>query len=667
MNTDEKKAASVEIAEDDDMAAVPPVEVKDLEAGTGEKRELPKALNYVAKALLAIMAAYHLFAAGYRALPSLQHCAVHLGLGIAIIMLFYPTSKKTKNSKAFLIMDVVLAVFAIVSMFYVMYYYTISNQRFGFPATTIEIVLGIGFIAMLFVAARRTMGWIFPIIGGIFVAYMFLGPHLPGLWFHTGITINRFVSVFYLSVNGIYGSITKTSADVIILFIMFSSIVKYSPIGDFIMDVATSLFGGFRGGPAKVACMSSGLMGMLSGSAVANVAGTGCITIPMMKKAGYPGKFAGAVEAAASTGGQIMPPVMGGSVFILVELVGTTYNHVLLIALPIAIMYYIGLLLSIDLKAVNMNLRGLSADEKPSFGKTLKEGWYLALPVIVLVAMLANSYSAQKSGFWAIVTAIAVSFISPKNRMTPKRLFEALTEGVKDATVIFAVVGIASLIQGVVGLSGLGLRLSSIMVELAAGRILLLLILTAVTSIILGMGLPVIVCYSFLALLIAPGMVKLGIPMIAAHMFIFYYGCLSCITPPVAMASLVAAGIAKSKPMETGLEACKVAFSIFFVPFFFVYRTDVLLEEGFTPQALLSYAMVLIGLYATSAGFNGALLPSIKIHSKVWQVLLVIAGVIILVPVANTFAIGGALLAVVHIILVIGYIRNRSRPEPASI
>ncbi len=354
---------------------------------------------------------------------------------------------------------------------------------------------------------------------------------------------------------------------------------------------------------------------------------------------------------------------MGGSIFIMIELLSITYKDVILIAFPIALLYYLGLLVSIDLKAVSMGLKGISRAEKPKTSDVLKHGWYLAAPIIVLVAMLMIGYTAQKSGFWAIVTAIVVSFICPRDRMTIRKLIRSLQDGVKDAAVIFAVVGLASLISGIVTKSGLGLRLSSILVSMAAGRILLLLILTAIASIILGMGLPVIVCYTFLALLIAPGMVELGIPKLAAHLFIFYYGCLSCITPPVALASLVAAGIAKSPPMKTATEACKVAFPIFFIPFFFIYQPAILLENGFTVTALWSYVAVFVGLYASSSGFVGALWPKIAFKENlILRVILVAIGVIILVPIGMTDIIGVAAFILIHLFMLIRYRQNMAVP-----
>ncbi len=270
--------------------------VIDREAAVSDVRELPKWLNCFGQALLLVTALYHLYAAGYKPLPGLQHTAVHLGLGIAVIMLYFPASKRLKNNKLCLAIDTIICILSLINMVFVSSQYETYNLRIGLAPRPQDMVLGIMTIVILFIAARRTMGWAFPIIAGIFVAYMFLGPQLPKPWFHTGSTVQKFISDFYLTMNGIYGSITRTSADVIVLFILFSSLIKNSPIGDFIMDLATSIFGTYRGGPAKVACVSSGLMGMLSGSAVANVAGTGCVTIPMMKKNGYPPEFAGAVK-----------------------------------------------------------------------------------------------------------------------------------------------------------------------------------------------------------------------------------------------------------------------------------------------------------------------------------------------------------------------------------
>ena len=557
-------AESVKAEESAEEEAGPVKEVRDVESARFDSRDLPKPMQTIVTIVMLICAIYHIYAARFGGFPGIQHVAIHIGLGIAIIYMIYPMSEKTRNSKINLVIDWCIAGFSLFNMVYVCMQYETLNDRVGLPASMFEVVMGVLTFLMIIEAARRLMGWAFTIIALCFVGYMFAGPYLPYPFHHAGASLNRFIQLFYLQMSGIYGSITRTSANVVIIFVIFAAIIKYSQIGNFIMDIAMACVGGVRGGPAKVAVVSSGLMGMLSGNSTANVAGTGSITIPLMKKTGYRPEFAGGVEAVASTGGQIMPPVMGTSVFVMMELTGISYLSIMMVALPIAIFYYAGLLISVDVTAVRDGLIGLPKEKRPKALPTLKQGWYLVAPIFVLAILMGRGMTPQRAGFYGILACIAVSVISPINRMTPKKLVNALCEGVKDCGVMFCVCALASMIQGVVQVSGLGVKLSSILVSMSGGNLLLMLLVTAICCVILGMGLPVVVCYSFLALLVCPAIVDLGVPLIAAHMFVFYFGCMSCITPPVATAALVASGIAKSNFMKTGLTACALAFSIFF-------------------------------------------------------------------------------------------------------
>ena len=650
MSDDTKKVISPGETEDS-MEAGTPV-VKDVESSRMESRELPGFLHKATYVLMLVTALYHIYAARFGGMPGIQHVAIHLGCGLAIVYMLYPFSEKTKNSKINLIIDVCVAIFSLVNMVYVCMQYDTLADRVGMPISTLELVFGVLTFLMILEGARRLMGYPFLIIVLCFIVYMFVGPYMPFPFTHSGATLERFVQLFYLQMSGIYGSITRTSASVVVVYVIFAAIVKNSQIGDFIMDFAMALVGGVRGGPAKVAVVSSGFMGMLSGNSVANVAGTGSITIPMMKKTGYDPAFAGGVEAVASTGGQIMPPVMGASVFIMVELVGTSYANIVAVALPIALFYYFGLLLAVDLTAVRENLSGLQAAERPKLGETLKKGWYLASPIVVLAGLMAMGVTPQRAGFWGIISAFAVSFICPHDRMTVKKALDALCEGVKDCCVMFCVSSLASLIQGIVQVSGIGVKLSSILVTFSNGNLLILLILTMICCIILGMGLPVVVCYSFLALLVCPALVQLGVPLMAAHMFVFYFGCISCITPPVATASLVASGIAKASFMKTGLQACILAFPIFFFPFYFVYEPDFLVINGYNLNVLITYITVLISVYGAACGFMGCALPAYDFHRNIpFRVLLVALAIVVLIPIPMTNIIGSIGIVAVQVLI----------------
>ncbi|MBU2227270.1 MAG: TRAP transporter fused permease subunit, partial [Proteobacteria bacterium] len=411
------------------------------------------------------------------------------------------------------------------------------------------------------------------------------------------------------TLEGPYGFITGVSANYIFLFILFAGIIRNTAVGQFIMDFSMSVIGMFRGGPAKMAVIASSLMGMVSGSSLANVAGTGAFTIPLMKKMGYRPDFAGAVEATSSMGAQITPPVMGGSVFVMMELLSIPYWTICVAAFPIACLFYIGVFLAVDAEAVKQNLVGLPRKDLPSFWKTIKGGWFLVLPVVVLIGLLAQGYTPTKAGFWAIVSAVIVGAISKILRLNWRRLLYVLEEAAKDGLVVIGLVAAASLIQGIVSVTGLGLQLSGILIDLARGNLFVLLLLTAVTSIIMGMGLPILICYTLLALLVAPALIKMGVLPIAAHLFVFYYGVLSMITPPVAPDCFVAAGIANSDPLKVAFQAVRIGLPIFLIPFFFVVNPVFILQAK-APfyNTLWVFATGAIGVYAIAAGLQGIML-----------------------------------------------------------
>jgi TRAP transporter 4TM/12TM fusion protein len=523
-------------------------------------------------------------------------------------------------------------VISLLSTVYVFHSFTTYADRVGLPATTMDLILGSITILFTLEAARRTTGWAFPIITSCFMLYALLGPYIPEPFDHAGLSIPRFVAAFFLTLEGVYGFITGVSANYILIFIVLSAIIRNTAAVQFIMEFALSIVGTVRGGPAKMAVVASSLMGMLTGSSIANVAGVGSFTIPLMKKIGYRAEFAGGVEATSGMGAQIMPPVMGGSVFIMMEILGVPYWHICIAAFPIAFLYYIGLFVAVDYEAVRRDLIGIPRKDLPPFFKTLKWGWFLMLPILMLIYMLVQGVTPQKAGFAAIVAAIITGVIAKRNRLNWQKLLEALEIGAKDALVVVGMVAGASLIQGVVSVTGLGLQLSNILIELAGGNLLFLLILTAIASIVLGTGLPVIVCYSLLAMLVAPALIKMGVYPLAAHLFIFYYGVLETITPPVAPDAFVAGGIAGADPLKVAIEAMLIAAPIYLIPFFFVYNPIFILQVS---SSIYEFTWVyftgVVGVYALASGLQGFMLYKTRLN-VVERAILLVSAVLLIAP-----------------------------------
>jgi TRAP transporter 4TM/12TM fusion protein len=422
-----------------------------------------------------------------------------------------------------------------------------------------------------------------------------------------------------------------------------------SGAGEFIRDLAMIAFGKVRGGPAKIAVVASSFMGMLTGSSLANVASVGSITIPMMKRTGYRSEFAGGVEASSGMGAQIMPPIMGGSIFIMMEILGLPYWEIASSAFLIGGLFYLGLFFMVDLEAAKRGLSGLRSEELPRLWPVIKNGWYNLIPVSLLVYMLAvQGASPARAAFWGVVATAAVMLVAERSRHTFVRIAEAMVKGVRDALVVISIVALASLIAGIVTVTGLGINLSTILIDLSGGNLLVLLIITAITSLILGMGVPILVAYSILAVLVAPALIDLGVSPLAAHMFIFYYGVISAITPPVAPDAFVAAGIAKSSPFRTANQAVRIAGALYLLPFLFVYH-EVLLLHGPLGEIVIAGLTAALGIYGLACTWQGMILYKVPIG--LWaRVLLGAAAVALIVP-NVVYSLGGLLvLVLIHVL-----------------
>ncbi|UYG04179.1 TRAP transporter permease [Halomonas sp. LR3S48] len=470
---------------------------------------------------------------------------------------------------------------------------------------------------------RRVAGLALVTISAIFLLYVFAGPYLPGFLGYPGLSMNRFFSQVYTD-TGILGPTTAVSSTYIILFIIFAAFLQASKVGDYFVNFAFAVAGRARGGPAKVAIFASGLMGMINGTSAGNVVSTGSLTIPLMKKVGYPGRSAGAIEAAASTGGQIMPPIMGAGAFIMAEVTGIPYTEIAVAALIPAILYFASIYFMVDFEAARKGMRGMRKDEIPQFRRLVKQV-YLFAPIIILIAALFMGYSVIRAGTLATASAAVVSWISP-NKMGPAAILRALQLAGVMAIQIIAVCACAGLIVGVISLTGVGARFSSLLLGLAGVSQLLALFFAMCISILLGMGMPTTAAYAVAASVVAPGLINIGIQPLVAHFFVFYFAVVSAITPPVALASYAAAGISGDNAMSTSVASFKIGLAAFIVPFMFFY-SPAMLMEGSWMQILRVGVTATLGIVLLSATVQAWFFGPVK----AWMRLVMLVGALFLI------------------------------------
>ncbi|NOD93655.1 TRAP transporter fused permease subunit [Ruegeria sp. HKCCD4884] len=504
----------------------------------------------------------------------------------------------------FALSDIVLALCGlIVAAYLVVVYSTAARNSVG----TAEVPIGVAFAAtagaaLIMELTRRVAGLALVIITGVFLIYTFTAHLLPGiLAVENAYSWQRFFGHVY-SDAGILGPTTAVSSTYIILFIIFAAFLQASKVGDYFVNFAFAAAGRARGGPAKVAIFASGLMGMINGTSAGNVVATGSLTIPLMKKVGYHKKTAGAVEAAASTGGQIMPPIMGAGAFIMAEITGIPYQEIAIAAIIPAVLYFVSVYLMVDFEAAKLGMRGMREDELPKFNKMVRQV-YLFIPIIILIYALFLGYSVIRAGTLATVAAVVVSWLTPY-RMGLRSILKAFELAGVMSIQIIAVCACAGIIVGVISLTGVGARFSAVLLDLAAASQLLALFFAMCIAILLGMGMPTTAAYAVAASVVAPGLVQLGIPQLTAHFFVFYFAVLSAITPPVALASYAAAGISGANPIETSVASFKIGIAAFIVPFMFFYNSA-LLMDGTTLEILRAGVTAVIGVFLLSSGVQG--------------------------------------------------------------
>lgn len=622
----------------------------------------------IVDAIALIFALFHLYTATWGILEGIQQRVIHLGFALVLIFLARPVGPRDRGNPG--LIDLVMVLGVVVTSAYLVYEDKALSMRLGI-AYERDVVLGTILVVILLEATRRVAGLALPLLAALAIAYAYFGPYMPSMIAHGGFTLEDITVTLYLTTEGIFGVPLAVSSAFIILFIILGAVLQASGASQFFSDVAYSLFGLVRGGPAKVAVVASGLFGMISGSAVANVSSTGVLTIPLMRRVGFSRRFAGAVEAVASSCGQFMPPIMASAAFVIAETVGVSYLEVAAAAAIPALLYYGALFVSVDLRAARLGLKGEARENLPSLGPALRSGGYLLLVPATLVFMMAVvGYSPLKAAVFTIVVNVllflmrelltredadpsvslpvlvvalavlagveawmgalaaiglavpmlgAVAYAAKTGKRPAarflwsfvKKIAGALRDGALGSLEVAAACATAGIIIGMLMLTGLGLRFSGLLIDIAGGSLPVLLVLTMLASIVLGMGMPTLGAYIVLAVLVVPSLVQMGVEPLAAHLFIFYFGVISAITPPVCMAAFAAASISGAHPMRTGVTAFRVGIAVFIIPFVMVYNPELILK-GTVLEIVITAATALLGAAALAASLEGFILRPMR-------------------------------------------------------
>lgn len=626
-------------------------------------------------AIVAILySIFHLYIT-FNPMPTLQMRAIHVAVGIGLIFLLYPTFSNQDRSKV-AIYDWLLFLLALVSAGYLLVEYTaIVTTRGGIP-NTMDIMMSIMTVLLVLEAARRVTGWILPILALIFLSYPFMSHNL---WMPTKMMTRQYdlgdiFGQLYLKTEGLYSTAIGASVSFIFLFILFGAFLAKSGMGQLFNDLALALAGHKQGGPAKVAVISSGFMGSINGAAVANVVGTGAFTIPMMKRVGYSKNFAGAVEASASVGGQILPPIMGASAFIMAETTGVPYATIALAALIPAVLYFLAVIMQVHFRAGKENLKGIPKPDLPRVKEVMKERGHLLLPIVFLIVLLYLAVPIGHAAFYTIVATVVVAALKKNTRMSIKDILAALDSGARQALAVMVACAVVGIIIGVVSLTSFGNVMTSSIASLGAGSLFLTLFFTMLASMILGMGLPSIPAYIITATMAAPALAVFDVPILVAHMFVFYFGIFANITPPVALAAFAGAGISGGDPMRTGFTALKLSAAGFLIPYLFVYNpammmidvTDVAMNAKEFPLAAFTdifmiTATAVIGIIALSAAIEGYFKTDLN---PFLRVILAAGALFMIIPETYTDIVG---LIVVAIMFALNWAKSKKHGQAAEI
>lgn len=655
-NTTEQEASAIKSAEELGAMDVDELmEQYDLE--TSKLRKLTGKVALFITIVAILMSAFHLFTAWHGTLLAMKQRSLHLIFAFTLGFALYPGFKNSSKDKID-IMDWVLMILSIGVWGYIFFNVEAIALKGGQMSTT-DMVLGVLAVLLTLEVTRRVVGPELPIVTIVFLLFAYFGRSLPGVFAHRGFNVTRIVSHMYMTTEGIMGTPLGVSSTFVFMFILFGSFLDKTGVGEFFIDFAYALTGSTRSGPAMTSVLSSGLMGSISGSSVANTVTTGAFTIPLMKSVGYKPHYAGAVEATASTGGQIMPPVMGAAAFIMADFTGFPYISIVKAAIIPAVLYYIAVGTMVHLEACKLGLKGMPRESLPKVSNILRKQGYLTLPLIAIIFMLVKQYPPTMAALTGIIIGVIVAFaaslIKKDNSFTPKDILGAMEAGAKGAVGVACACACAGMIVGVVTLTGFGLKIAEVIVLIAKGKLIPTLLLTMVSSIILGMGLPTTAKYIVLATMAVPAITKLGVNLMSAHLFILYFGVVADVTPPVALAAYAGAGIAGANSMKTGFQAFKLAIGAFIIPYIFVINPHLIMVDSVVgttvnwlpiTAAIPTIVTALIGTICLAGTVESYLFGNLRI----WQrVILLGAAFALLDPKLLTDFIGLGALAVIFV------------------
>lgn len=627
-------------------------------------------------AIIAVaMSCFHFYTSGFGLLLAQKQGAVHLAFTLALVFLLYPASSKQSKTSGIPFYDFILGAIGVASAMYLVVFFNELVTRAGLPTRT-DLIMGFLLIATLLEATRRISNPVLPCLAVIALLYCYFGRSMPDMLAHRGFNVARIVNHMYLGTEGIFGTPLEVSSTFVFMFILFGSVLEKTGLGKFIIDLSLALAGWSTGGPAKVAVVSSGLMGTVSGSSVANVCTTGMFTIPLMKSVGYEPHFAGAVEAVASTGGQIMPPVMGAAAFIMAQILGVPYIEVAIAAIVPALLYYFAVMVQVHFEACRLGLKGIPWKQLPPLMPLLRSKGFLLIPLIAIIYFLLAGYTPLKAAFNGILVSFVLSWLNKETRLTPARLYDAFQSGARSAIGVACACATVGMVVGMGTLTGLALKIAGAIVALAqvspdgslaafASSIFSLapgaavtaeaaaaaltkiftLFFTMIASLILGMGLPTTANFIVTSTMAAPALFLLGVPPMAAYMFVFYFGIAADLTPPVALAAYAGAGIAGSDPMKTGVTAFKLALAGFLVPYIYVYNPMLLFIDVEALHMAQAICTALIGVFLLAMFTIG----HFKAH-LVWYMRIVafVGAICLLVPGTMSDVFGLAVLAAIY-------------------
>ncbi len=615
-----------------------------------KKRDLTGWQFYLVAGIAIIASVFHLYTAAFGLFDAMTQRTWHWMFMGSLLFLCYPITQRLGPKSKIQWYDWILVAALVLCCANILWNYEAIAMREG-SAIQSDIYLGCVMIVLVIEGTRRSMGWPLPIMATLALCYAIFGPYLPGILAHGGFGIDELAPFMYLRTDGIFGTPLGVSASFIFLFILFGAFLSSSGAGQFFIDLAVALTGRSQGGAGKAAVVASCLMGMVSGSSCGNTVTTGVFTIPLMKRTGYKPEFAASIEACASTGGQVMPPVMGAAAFIMAQFLGISYWEVVVAAAVPATLYFISILMMVHFRAGRQRMMRLNADEVPKVRNVIKNGAHLLLPILILIGFLATGYSPTLAVFWAILAIVAFSYLGDKeHRMTPKKIIRAMIDGAIGACEIAAACACSGIVIGVIAITGVGLAFSSYVLSLSHGILPLALVLTMIGSIILGMGVPTTAQYIITSTLAAPALAQMGVPMMSAHLFCLYFGVLADVTPPVALATYAAAGIANSNPLKTGFTALMNAAAGFIVPYMFVYNSYLLLQ-GSVLHVVVGTVTAFIGIIGLSAAIQGFLLDDLNILERL---AMLTVPFLIIHPSLTSNLVGVAIVAGIYLLQKVG-------------